>query len=601
MRGRAEVRIELAGAERAEVEARARRRKSLRADALRAEIVLLAASGMTNLGIAKRHGVTRVTVTAWRNRFAAKRLGGLFDEPRPGAPRKIGDDKIAEVVTTTLETMPAAATHWSTRSMARASGLSVSTVHRIWRAFSLQPHRSETFKRSSDPLFVEKVRDIVGLYLGPPDRALVLCVDEKSQIQVPDRTQPLLPMRPGQAKRRTYDDKRHGATSLFAALDVKAGTIIGPCMSRHRAAEFRRFLDAVERTRPRDLDIPVIMNNASSRNTKLIRDWFAKRPNWHLHFTPTASSWINQSLPSGLTRGSSASPHCGPSSRSIAAPIAPRASWTQPLVPTSTSATRTPSPSAGPRPPTTSSHRSPASAAAPSPSKPNVHRNFKIGTLMSPSPASKGCPCHGGSRPRPEITRIRSPGRTGRSKIITRAQLCQDLLQDGGINYTADAHVQLANPDLDAAARCQLLHDLRRNRRRRCCRRIRFRRRGPFRRCRLLRNPERNKRPTGHRRRPHLTSPSPQQTPVHAVPERNLRHPRPRLKTLGQDFGLLLHRPAPPARHPGDQLDPPIRATLIAVIKTCICHGDSSAPSSRRAELRPFSRVTTNGELAALT
>ena len=186
MRGRAAIRIELAGAERAELEARARRRKSLRADALRAEIVLLAAGGITNLGIAKRLGITRVTVTTWRNRFAAKRLGGLLDEPRPGAPRKIGDDKITEVVTTTLETMPAAATHWSTRSMAKASGLSVSTVHRIWRAFSLQPHRSETFKLSSDPLFVEKVRDIVGLYLDPPDRALVLCVDEKSQIQALD-------------------------------------------------------------------------------------------------------------------------------------------------------------------------------------------------------------------------------------------------------------------------------------------------------------------------------------------------------------------------------------------------------------------------------
>ena len=174
MPGRQAVRIELAGAERAELEARARRRKSLRADALRAEIVLLAAGGMTNLGIAKRLGITRVTVTTWRNRFAAKRLDGLLDEPRPGAPRKIGDDKITEVVTTTLETMPAAATHWSTRSMAKASGLSVSTVHRIWRAFSLQPHRSETFKLSTDPLFVEKVRDIVGLYLDPPDRALVL-------------------------------------------------------------------------------------------------------------------------------------------------------------------------------------------------------------------------------------------------------------------------------------------------------------------------------------------------------------------------------------------------------------------------------------------
>jgi len=291
--GRA-VQIELNDAERNELEARIRRRKVARADAMRAEIVLLAASGMTNLGIAEKLRITRVTVTTWRTRFAAKRLDGLLDEPRPGAPRKIGDEKIADVVTTTLETMPVAATHWSTRSMAKASGLSVSTVHRIWRAFSLQPHRSETFKLSTDPLFVEKVRDIVGLYLDPPDRALVLCVDKKSQIQALDRTQPILPMRPGQAERRTHDYKRHGTTSLFAALDVKAGTIIGKCMPRHRAAEFRRFLDTVESNVPGDLDIHVVMDNASSHKTKLIRDWFAKRPNWHPHFTPTSSSWINQ-------------------------------------------------------------------------------------------------------------------------------------------------------------------------------------------------------------------------------------------------------------------------------------------------------------------
>ena len=235
----AAVRIELDNAERGELEARTRRRKIARADAMRAEIVLLAASGLSNLAIAERLGITRPTVATWRKRFAASRLDGLRDEPRPGAPRKIGDEKIAEVVTTTLEKMPAVATHWSTRSMAKASGLSVSTVHRIWRAFSLQPHRSETFKLSTDPLFVEKVRDIIGLYLDPPDRALVLCVDEKSQIQALDRTQPLLPMRPGQAERRTHDYKRHGTTSLFAALDVKAGTIISRCMPRHRAAEFR--------------------------------------------------------------------------------------------------------------------------------------------------------------------------------------------------------------------------------------------------------------------------------------------------------------------------------------------------------------------------
>ena len=294
MAWRSAVWIELDKAERCELEARTRRRKISRADAMRAEIVLLAADGATNLAIAEQLGVTRVTVATWRKRFAAKRLDGLADEPRPGAPRKIGDEKIAEVVTTTLETMPAAATHWSTRSMAKASGLSISTVHRIWRAFSLQPHRSETFKLSADPLFVDKVRDIVGLYLNPPDHALVLCVDEKSQIQALDRTQPLLPMRPGQAERRTHDYKRYGTTSLFAALDVKAGTIIGKCMPRHRAQEFRRFLDTVEKHVPADLDIHIVMDNASSHKTKLIRDWFAKRRRWHMHFTPTSSSWINQ-------------------------------------------------------------------------------------------------------------------------------------------------------------------------------------------------------------------------------------------------------------------------------------------------------------------
>ena len=224
MRGRAAVAIALNDDERSELEMRARRRKTARADAQRAAIVLLAAAGESNTTIASRLGVTRVTVTTWRNRFAKRRLEGLSDEPRPGAPRKIGDDKIADVVTATLESMPPGATHWSRRSMARASGLSVTTVHRIWSAFSLQPQRSETFKLSTDPLFVDKIRDIVGLYLDPPDRALVLCIDEKSQIQALDRTQPLLPMRPGQAERHTHDYKRHGITSLFAALNVATGT-----------------------------------------------------------------------------------------------------------------------------------------------------------------------------------------------------------------------------------------------------------------------------------------------------------------------------------------------------------------------------------------
>jgi transposase len=288
------VKIVLSDSERSELELRVRRRKIARADAVRAQIVMLAADGMNNCAIAGELGVSRLTAGLWRKRFAKRRFDGLDDEPRCGAPRKIGDEKIEEVVTKTLETMPSDATHWSTRSMARASGLSVSTVHRIWSAFSLAPHRTETFKLSTDPQFVEKVRDIVGLYLAPPEQALVLCVDEKSQIQALDRTQPLLPMRPGQIERRTHDYERHGTTTLFAALDVKAGTIVGQCMPRHRAQEFRKFLDEIERNVPADLDMHVIMDNASSHKTKLIRHWFAKRQRWHAHFTPTSSSWINQ-------------------------------------------------------------------------------------------------------------------------------------------------------------------------------------------------------------------------------------------------------------------------------------------------------------------
>src|SRR6476619_6398805 len=276
MTGPAAVKIVLSERERSELEARVRRRKIARADAMRAEIVLLAADGLNNCAIAEEIGASRMTVMTWRKRFASRRLDGLDDEPRCGAPRKIGDDKIADVVTKTLETMPSHATHWSTRSMAKASGLSVSTVHRIWNAFSLQPHRSETFKLSTDPQFVEKVRDIVGLYLDPPERALVLCVDEKSQIQALDRTQPLLPMRPGQIERRTHDYERHGTTTLFAGLiaavtaqtEVQAGTVIGQCMPRHRAQEFRKFLDEVERNVPAGLDVHIVLDNASSHKTQ---------------------------------------------------------------------------------------------------------------------------------------------------------------------------------------------------------------------------------------------------------------------------------------------------------------------------------------------
>ena len=268
--------ITLSVDERAYLDRLVRRRKVGRGDAQRAEIVLLAADGLNNCAIAAQIGVTRQTVRTWRERFAKHRLDGLCDEPRCGAPRKIGDDQVEAIVVKTLEEKPTGATHWSTRDMAKASGVSASSVQRIWRAFSLQPHRTETFKLSTDPQFVEKVRDIVGLYLDPPDKALVICVDEKSQIQALDRTQPLLPMRPGQIERRTHDYERHGTTTLFAGLiaavtaptDVKAGTVIGQCMPRHRAQEFRKFLDEVERNVPAGLDVHIAVDNASSHKTQ---------------------------------------------------------------------------------------------------------------------------------------------------------------------------------------------------------------------------------------------------------------------------------------------------------------------------------------------
>ena len=293
-RGRVAVAIDLSVAERRELDDLARRRRTAQGLARRARIVLLAAEGLDNKTIAAELGAAKDTVGIWRRRFAERRLEGLYDEPRPGTPRRIGDDAIAETVRLTLEETPVDATHWSLRSMARATGYAPSTIHRIWRAFGLQPHRSKSFKLSSDPLFVEKVRDIVGLYLNPPERALVLCVDEKSQIQALDRTQPLLPMRPGQLERRSHDYKRHGTLSLFAALDTASGQVIGRCFARHRAREFRAFLNTVEARVPSDLDVHIIMDNLATHKTKAIRDWFARHPRWQVHYTPTSASWINQ-------------------------------------------------------------------------------------------------------------------------------------------------------------------------------------------------------------------------------------------------------------------------------------------------------------------
>jgi transposase len=261
--------------------------------ALRARIVLACTSERTDVQVASELHLHRLTVGHWRRRFQAARLDGLLDEPRPGAPRRITDAMVERVITDTLESTPRDATHWSTRSMAKATGLSQSAVARIWKAFALQPHRVDTFKLSKDPLFIDKVRDIVGLYLAPPERALVLCVDEKSQIQALDRTAPVLPLRPGQAERRSHDYVRHGTTTLFAALDVKAGTVIGECHARHRALEFRRFLDTIDGAVPADLDVHLILDNYATHKTAAIRRWLAKRPRYHVHFTPTSASWLN--------------------------------------------------------------------------------------------------------------------------------------------------------------------------------------------------------------------------------------------------------------------------------------------------------------------
>ncbi|MFZ0693795.1 MAG: IS630 family transposase [Alphaproteobacteria bacterium] len=270
-----------------------RRRKTAQALALRARIILACADGKANTLVARETRVKQQTVGKWRSRFIRKGLEGLLDEPRPGTPRKVSDADVERVLTMTLESLPRDATHWSTRSLAQQCGLSRSTVSRIWQAFALQPHRSESFKLSKDPLFIDKVRDIVGLYLNPPDRAMVLCVDEKSQIQALDRTQPLLPMRPGQVERRSHDYKRHGTTSLFAALDVKTGTVIGECHRRHRSVEFRKFLDTIDQNVPAALDVHLILDNYGTHKTTTIRNWLAKRPRFHVHFTPTSASWIN--------------------------------------------------------------------------------------------------------------------------------------------------------------------------------------------------------------------------------------------------------------------------------------------------------------------
>ena len=271
-----------------------RRAKSSQALALRSRIVLVCADGVDNKTVAARLGCAEATVGKWRGRFVAERLDGLVDEPRPGGPRSITDEQVERVVVATLERTPRDATHWSRASMAAESGLSRSTVGRIWRAFGLKPHLVDTFKLSSDPLFIEKVRDVVGLYLDPPERALVLCVDEKSGIQALDRSAPVLPMMPGMPERRTHDYVRSGTTTLFAALDVASGAVIGSLHRRRRAVEFKKFLTKIDTEVPAQLDVHLICDNLSTHKTPAITAWLTAHPRFHLHFTPTSSSWLNQ-------------------------------------------------------------------------------------------------------------------------------------------------------------------------------------------------------------------------------------------------------------------------------------------------------------------
>jgi transposase len=292
--GRPTKPLNLTPEERETLQRWARRRTTAQQLATRARIVLLCGQGRSNQAAAQEARVSPWTVGKWRERFRVQRLEGLTDEPRPGAPRHITDRQVEDVLVRTLESTPKNATHWSTRSMATTTGLSQSAIVRIWRAFGLQPHRVETFKFSADPQFIEKVRDIVGLYLNPPERAIVLSIDEKSQVQALDRTQPLLPLRPGQAERRTHDYVRHGTTSLFAALNTATGEVIGKCHRRHRHQEFLRFMELVD-AQPREpgIQMHLILDNYGTHKTPRVRRWFAKRPYYHLHFTPTGASWLN--------------------------------------------------------------------------------------------------------------------------------------------------------------------------------------------------------------------------------------------------------------------------------------------------------------------
>lgn len=293
-RGPSLTELTLSADEREQLERWVRRRKSAQDLALRSRVVLECATGASNTAVASQIGVSLPTVRKWRNRFLEHRLDGLVDEPRPGRPATISVDQVEKVIVDTLESTPKNATHWSRSTMAEKSGLSKSTVGRIWKAFGLKPHLEEGFKLSNDPLFTEKVYDIVGLYLNPPESAVVLSVDEKSQVQALTRSQPAFPMTVGTPERRSHDYVRHGTTSLFAALNVSDGTVISSVHRRHRAVEFKKFLIKIDKTVPAHLDIHVVCDNYSTHKHPTIRNWLAKRPRFHMHFTPTYSSWINQ-------------------------------------------------------------------------------------------------------------------------------------------------------------------------------------------------------------------------------------------------------------------------------------------------------------------
>lgn len=292
--GRPTIRLELSENERSELVRMAKARKTPQAEAKRARAVLLSADGFDDKEVGKQVGFSNSTAGKWRKRYATEGISGLTDAPRSGAPRTIDDDKVAEVLRLTLESRPKNATHWSTRKMAQKVGISNERVSVIWRTFGLAPHRVETFPLSTDPHFIEKVRDVVGLYMSPPQNALVLSLDEKSQCQALERSQPILPMMSGSPERSSHDYFRHGTTTLFAALDVKTGEVFAQCKPRHRQKEFLEFLRHIERSTPPELSVHVIVDNYSSHKTKAVREWLIRHPGWQLHFIPTHSSWLNQ-------------------------------------------------------------------------------------------------------------------------------------------------------------------------------------------------------------------------------------------------------------------------------------------------------------------